>query len=146
MEETKESIDPAEITLFRIRGIVWNEYRNKEFAINLKKLLSQQVFLSLNRFIDHLIVQATSGWSLSRDCAPAAHVSQSLIWSFLPSLSRNNLQKLRGLIQQILCDQQWQERLTKEDYRALLPLIYSNTDPYGVFELYMAERAIEQVA
>jgi len=46
-----------------------------------------------------------------------------------------------------LSEQQWQDRLTKEDYRAFTSLIYSHINPYGILELDMADRLeIEQVA
>jgi len=48
------------------------------------------------------------------------------------------------MIQQILAEPYWMERLTEEDFRALTPLIYAHVNPYGVFRLDMNERlAIE---
>ena len=48
------------------------------------------------------------------------------------------------MIQQVLSDPQWFERMTAEDHRALTPLIYHHINPYGIFELDMAKRlAIE---
>ncbi len=44
------------------------------------------------------------------------------------------------MIQQVLSDPQWFERMTVEDFRALTPLIYHHVNPYGIFELDMAKR------
>ncbi len=49
------------------------------------------------------------------------------------------------LIQQLLAEPAWANRMTKEDLRGLTPLIYSNVNPYGLIRLDMTERlAIEQ--
>jgi TnpA family transposase len=44
------------------------------------------------------------------------------------------------MIQQILADPDWQDRLQPEDLRALTPLIYAHVNPYGRFYLDMDER------
>jgi TnpA family transposase len=44
------------------------------------------------------------------------------------------------LIQQVLADPQWANRLTKEDLRALTPLFYNNVNPYGLIRLDMGQR------
>jgi TnpA family transposase len=44
------------------------------------------------------------------------------------------------MIQQVALSNNWKSILTKEDYRALTPLIYSHINPYGIFELNMDER------
>ena len=44
------------------------------------------------------------------------------------------------LIQEILSDPIWRNRLTPEDYRALSPLIHSHFNPYGTFLLDLAKR------
>lgn len=44
------------------------------------------------------------------------------------------------LIQEILSDPTWRNRLTPEDYRALSPLIHSHFNPYGTFLLDLAKR------
>lgn len=44
------------------------------------------------------------------------------------------------LVQQVLAEPQWANRLTKEDLRALTPLFYSNVNPYGVIHLDMGQR------
>lgn len=44
------------------------------------------------------------------------------------------------LIQEILSDPMWRNRLTPEDYRALSPLIHSHFNPYGTFLLDLAKR------
>lgn len=44
------------------------------------------------------------------------------------------------MIQQILAEPEWQDRLELEDLRALTPLIYAHVNPYGRFYLDMDER------
>jgi Tn3 transposase DDE domain len=44
------------------------------------------------------------------------------------------------LIQQILAERTWAKRLTKEEIRALTPLIYAHVNPFGVFLLDMRAR------
>jgi hypothetical protein len=44
------------------------------------------------------------------------------------------------MIQKMLTEKSWAERLQREDLRALTPLIYSHVNPYGVFELNMGKR------
>jgi TnpA family transposase len=44
------------------------------------------------------------------------------------------------LIQRVLADPAWMERLTVEDLRALTPLIYANVNPYGEIRLDMTRR------
>lgn len=44
------------------------------------------------------------------------------------------------MIQKVLELQQWANRLTVEDKRALTPLIYAHINPYGIFKLDMNER------
>lgn len=44
------------------------------------------------------------------------------------------------MIQQVLSKDEWKDKLTKEDMRALTPLIYSHINPYGNFELDMGKR------
>ncbi len=46
------------------------------------------------------------------------------------------------MIQQILSETAWVERMTAEDLRALTPLIYSHVNPYGTFRLDMNERLL----
>ncbi len=41
------------------------------------------------------------------------------------------------LLQQLLTDPAWMNKMTKEDLRALTPLIYSNVNPYGTIRLDM---------
>lgn len=41
------------------------------------------------------------------------------------------------MIQRIVSDNGWMGKLSKEDYRALSPLIYAHVNPYGKFELDM---------
>jgi TnpA family transposase len=44
------------------------------------------------------------------------------------------------MIQDVLSEPAWMNRMTKEDLRGLTPLIYSNVNPYGLMRLNMAER------
>lgn len=43
-------------------------------------------------------------------------------------------------IQDVLRDETWLTRFTVADYRGLTPLIYGHVNPYGTFQLDMAER------
>ena len=44
------------------------------------------------------------------------------------------------MIQQVLADQGWWQRMTPRDLQALTPLIYAHINPYGMFRLDMNER------
>ena len=44
------------------------------------------------------------------------------------------------MLQQVLDEPRWREKMTPEDYRALTPLIYHHVNPYGVFALDMKKR------
>jgi len=44
------------------------------------------------------------------------------------------------MIQRVLAESAWMERMTPEDLRGLTPLIYAHVNPYGVFRLDMAAR------
>jgi TnpA family transposase len=44
------------------------------------------------------------------------------------------------MLQQVLLDPLWSKRLTKNDRRALTPLIYGHVNPYGTFRLDMNQR------
>ena len=44
------------------------------------------------------------------------------------------------MIQQVLTDQAWWERMQPDDLRALTPLIYAHINPYGRFDLDMQKR------
>ena len=46
------------------------------------------------------------------------------------------------LIQAILSDPKWKIKLTKEDKRALSPLVHSHINPYGLFPLDLNQRLI----
>ena len=51
------------------------------------------------------------------------------------------------MIQQILSEPLWMERMGQEELRALTPLIYAHVNPYGRFSLDMTTRlGIEPVA
>ncbi len=44
------------------------------------------------------------------------------------------------MIQRVLAEPGWFERMTQEDWRALTPLGYNHVNPYGIFELDMGQR------
>lgn len=44
------------------------------------------------------------------------------------------------MVQEVLAEEAWLKRLTKEDYRGLTPLFYSHVNPYGMLRLNMEER------
>ncbi len=44
------------------------------------------------------------------------------------------------MIQQVLSEKKWMNRMTEEDFRALTPLIYTHITPYGSFNLDMKKR------
>jgi TnpA family transposase len=46
------------------------------------------------------------------------------------------------LIQQVLSDPAWMQKMGPDELRALTPLIYAHVNPYGLFRLNMAERLI----
>jgi hypothetical protein len=50
------------------------------------------------------------------------------------------------MIQRVLADPLWFNRMRPEDLRGLTPLIYAHVNPYGYFELDMETRLpIEQL-
>jgi TnpA family transposase len=44
------------------------------------------------------------------------------------------------MLQHVLIESRWLERMTPEDLRALTPLIYNHVNPYGIFRLDMQTR------
>ena len=46
------------------------------------------------------------------------------------------------MLQKVLDEPGWREKMTLEDYRALTPLIYLHINPYGMFELDMTKRLV----
>lgn len=50
------------------------------------------------------------------------------------------------MMQQVLGEEQWRERLQAEDLRALTPLVYGHVTPYGTFRLDMSERLVIEQA
>jgi len=44
------------------------------------------------------------------------------------------------MVQDVLKDDTWLKRLTKEDYRSLTPLFYGHVEPYGTLRLDMTQR------
>ena len=63
-------------------------------------------------------------------------------------LLQNSLVYINTLmLQQVLAQDRWQNRLTQEDWRALTPLFYLHINPYGEFSLDMTTRlGIEDTA
>jgi hypothetical protein len=50
------------------------------------------------------------------------------------------------MMQQVLSDEQWRERLQPEDWRALTPLVYGHVAPYGIFRFDMSKRLVIEQA
>ena len=51
------------------------------------------------------------------------------------------------MLQQVLAEPEWEQKLTAEDRRALNPLMHGHVNPYGLFWLDLDQRiGIEQVA
>jgi Tn3 transposase DDE domain len=44
------------------------------------------------------------------------------------------------MIQQVLSQPEWMQRIQPEDLRGLTPLIYTHVNPYGRFQLDLKER------
>jgi hypothetical protein len=44
------------------------------------------------------------------------------------------------MIQRVLSEPSWSGRLTTDDLRGLMPLIYNHVNPYGIFRLDMTSR------
>ena len=44
------------------------------------------------------------------------------------------------MIQSVLEQKHWQQKLTEVDKRAITPLIFSHVNPYGTFKLDLKER------
>ena len=44
------------------------------------------------------------------------------------------------MVQAVLSDPVWADRLAAENYRGLSPLIYSHINPYGRFEVDLDQR------
>lgn len=56
-------------------------------------------------------------------------------------LLQNSLVYMNTLmIQQVLTDEQWYQRLTMADWRGLTPLFHTHINPYGIVRLNMSER------
>ena len=49
------------------------------------------------------------------------------------------------MIQKVLAEPKWKDRLTKEDKRALTPLLHSNINPYGIVSLDMSVRLLIEI-
>lgn len=50
------------------------------------------------------------------------------------------------MMQQVLGEPAWYERMQPEDFRALTPLVYSHVTPYGTFQLDMNKRLVIEQA
>ena len=58
-------------------------------------------------------------------------------------LLQNSMAYINNLmLQQVLSEPEWRNRLGAEDLRALTPLIYAHVHPYGRFDLDMSERLV----
>ena len=44
------------------------------------------------------------------------------------------------MVQSVLSDPNWQDRLSPEDYRGLTPLIYAHITPYGRYDIDLETR------
>ena len=44
------------------------------------------------------------------------------------------------MIQRVLSEPHWQEKMTLEDFRGLTPSFYGHINPYGLFDLDMSTR------
>ena len=56
-------------------------------------------------------------------------------------LLQNSLVYINTLmLQQVLSEAVWEDRLTKEDRRGMTPLFYGHINPYGIFPLDMGTR------
>jgi len=44
------------------------------------------------------------------------------------------------MIQSVLSQEHWEEKLTATDLRAITPLIFNHVNPYGTFKLDLSER------
>ena len=44
------------------------------------------------------------------------------------------------LIQRVLSEPEWMQKMGPDELRALTPLIYAHVNPYGIFRLNMDER------
>jgi Tn3 transposase DDE domain len=44
------------------------------------------------------------------------------------------------MIQRVLSEKEWRGRMTAEDFRGLMPLLYGHISPYGTFVLDMTSR------
>ncbi|MFZ0254688.1 MAG: Tn3 family transposase, partial [Gammaproteobacteria bacterium] len=62
-------------------------------------------------------------------------------------LLQNSLVYINTLmLQQVLAEEAWEDRLTREDLRGVTPLFYGHINPYGIFPLDMSARlGIEEV-
>lgn len=62
-------------------------------------------------------------------------------------LLQNSLVYINTLmLQQVLAEEAWDNRLTGEDLRGLTPLFYGHINPYGTFHLDMGTRLdIEEI-
>jgi len=62
-------------------------------------------------------------------------------------LLQNSLVYINTLmLQQVVAEQDWEERLTRHDRRGITPLFYGHINPYGIFPLDMGARlGIEEV-
>ncbi len=61
----------------------------------------------------------------------------------LPALKTKPKQLLkRLLVQKVLAEKEWLNKMQPEDFRGLTPLFYGHVNPYGRLVLNMSERII----
>jgi hypothetical protein len=47
---------------------------------------------------------------------------------------------MQDLVQKVLAEKEWLEKMQPEDFRGLTPLFYGHITPYGEFQLDMNKR------
>ena len=50
------------------------------------------------------------------------------------------------MLQKVLSEPDWHDRMEAEDWRGLTPLFYEHVNPYGLISLDMAQRVPDLVA
>jgi TnpA family transposase len=76
------------------------------------------------------------GGEIATNCREDQEISVHALHLLQASLVYVNTQ----MMQSVLAEPKWANRLAPEDYRGLNPLIYSHVNPYGRFELDLDRR------
>jgi hypothetical protein len=71
---------------------------------------------------------------------PAANLVDQEISALCLHLQNSLVYVNTLMLQHVLAQPGWYERMTKADWRGLTPLFYSHINPYGTFELDMRKR------